>query len=38
MPTPGVGFAAGIERINLLIEDRPIDAKGTDVFFIHTGG
>jgi histidyl-tRNA synthetase len=37
-PTPGVGFAAGIERINLLIEDRPIDAKGTDVFFIHTGG
>lgn len=37
-PTPGVGFAAGMERINLIIEDRDIPEKGIDLFFIHTGG
>ncbi len=37
-PTPGVGFAAGMERINLIIEDKPIPARGIDAFIIHTGG
>ncbi len=37
-PTPGVGFAAGMERINLIIEEKEIPEKGVDVFFIHTGG
>ncbi|HOP63142.1 MAG TPA: histidine--tRNA ligase [Spirochaetota bacterium] len=37
-PTPGVGFAAGMERINLIIEENPIPEKGTDLFMIHTGG
>ena len=37
-PTPGVGFAAGMERINLIIENRPIEERGIDAFVIHTGG
>jgi histidyl-tRNA synthetase len=37
-PTPGVGFAAGMERINLIIEDKEIHGNGVDLFFIHTGG
>ncbi len=37
-PTPGVGFAAGIERINLIIDDKTIPERGIDLFFIHTGG
>lgn len=37
-PTPGVGFAAGMERINLIIEDKALPENGIDLFFIHTGG
>jgi histidyl-tRNA synthetase len=36
-PTPGVGFAAGIERIFLLIENNPINSAGIDAYIIHTG-
>jgi histidyl-tRNA synthetase len=35
--TPAVGFAAGIERLLLLLEDKEISAEGVDVFIIHTG-
>jgi len=37
-PTPGVGFAAGIERMFLLIENREINNTGIDAYIIHTGG
>lgn len=37
-PTPGVGFAAGMERIYLLIEGEEIAPEGVDVFIIHSGG
>jgi len=37
-PTPGVGFAAGIERMFLLIENEKIENPGIDAFIIHTGG
>lgn len=36
--TPGVGFAAGIERMYLLIENNEISADGVDAFIIHSGG
>ena len=35
--TPAVGFAAGIERMFLLIEDMEIAREGIDAFVIHTG-
>jgi histidyl-tRNA synthetase len=37
-PTPGVGFAAGIERMFLLIENSEIFETGLDAYIIHTGG
>lgn len=37
-PTPGVGFAAGIERLFLLTENEKIPDPGIDAFIIHTGG
>ena len=37
-PTPGVGFAAGMERINLLIDDSVISRTGPECFIIHSGG
>ncbi|NLV68058.1 MAG: histidine--tRNA ligase [Spirochaetes bacterium] len=37
-PTPGVGFAAGMERINLLIEDAKIPRSGPECFIMHSGG
>jgi histidyl-tRNA synthetase len=36
--TPAVGFAAGIERLFLLIENEKIENAGIDAFIIHTGG
>jgi len=37
-PTPGVGFAAGIERINLMLQDAEHPVKGPECFTIHSGG
>ncbi len=37
-PTPGVGFAAGIERMFLLIENNKSEETGVDAYVIHTGG
>ncbi len=37
-PTPAVGFAAGIERMELLFEEKDIPGSGIDVFIVHTGG
>jgi histidyl-tRNA synthetase len=37
-PTPGVGFAAGIERMFLLIENNKSEESGVDAYIIHTGG
>ena len=37
-PTPAVGFAAGIERMELLIEEKGVPSEGIDVFITHTGG
>lgn len=37
-PTPGVGFAAGIERINILVQDVAMPGKGPDCFIMHSGG
>lgn len=37
-PTPAVGFAAGVERMELLLADAAIPAAGIDVFLVHTGG
>ncbi|PKL37514.1 MAG: histidine--tRNA ligase [Spirochaetae bacterium HGW-Spirochaetae-1] len=36
--TPAVGFAAGIERMFLLIEEKEILPRGIDAFVIHTSG
>ena len=37
-PTPAVGFAAGIERMYLLMEDQEFSSRPLDVYFVHTGG
>jgi len=37
-PTPAVGFAAGIERMDILIEEKSAPSGGIDVFIAHTGG
>jgi histidyl-tRNA synthetase len=37
-PTPGVGFAAGMERIYLLIENEDVLCDGVDAFVVHSGG
>lgn len=37
-PTPAVGFAAGIERMMLLLEGQEIPAEQLDVFVVHGGG
>jgi histidyl-tRNA synthetase len=37
-PTAAVGFAAGIERMELLIEEKAVPSGGVDVFIAHTGG
>ncbi|MBN2160493.1 MAG: histidine--tRNA ligase [Spirochaetes bacterium] len=37
-PTPAVGFAAGIERMELLVEGAVADEKGPDAYLVHTGG
>lgn len=37
-PTPGVGFAAGIERMFLLTENKKNNEDGIDAYIIHTGG
>ena len=37
-PTPGVGFAAGMERINLLIEETQVPRSGPECFIMHSGG
>lgn len=37
-PTPAVGFAAGIERILLIIEDREVPASRLDAYIVHGGG
>lgn len=36
-PTPAVGFAAGIERILLLLEDQQIEHASLDVYIVHAG-
>jgi histidyl-tRNA synthetase len=36
--TPAVGFAAGIERMELLLEEKEAPSIGIDVFITHTGG
>jgi histidyl-tRNA synthetase len=35
-PTPAIGFAAGVERILLLIENKNIPTKGIDAYIIHS--
>ncbi len=37
-PTPGVGFAAGMERINLLLEETAVPQSGPECFIMHSGG
>ena len=37
-PTPAVGFAAGVERMELLLEGADLPDAGIDVFIAHTGG
>lgn len=37
-PTPGVGFAAGMERINLLLEGAEVPGSGPECFIMHSGG
>ncbi len=37
-PTPAVGFAAGIERIALMLGDVPDPAAPLDAFIMHSGG
>lgn len=34
--TPGIGFAAGVERLLLLTEKTPVKASALDVFVMHT--
>ena len=36
--TPAVGFAAGIERMEILLENKKMAAHGLDVFIVHAGG
>ena len=36
-PTPAVGFAAGIERILLLLDNNKIKQKQLDVFLVYSG-
>ena len=36
-PTPAVGFAAGIERILLMIEETKLQADSPDIFIIYSG-
>lgn len=36
-PTPAVGFAAGIERIFLMLDDEVIPENGIDAYFVHFG-
>ncbi len=35
--TPAVGFAAGIERMFLLIEENPMEKPGIDAYIVHGG-
>lgn len=35
-PTPGIGFAAGIERMLILTEHMPAESPSLDVFVMHT--
>jgi histidyl-tRNA synthetase len=35
-PTPAIGFAAGVERILLLIENKNVSSKGIDAYIIHS--
>lgn len=37
-PTPAVGFAAGIERMVLLLPEAGDDATGIDFYVVHSGG
>ncbi len=36
-PTPGVGFAAGMERLFILLEDKIKKTNSLDVYMVHTG-
>ncbi len=36
--TPAVGFAAGIERMMLLLAGTPDDGAGLDYYIVHAGG
>lgn len=36
-PTPAVGFAAGIERILILLENNEIASPTLDVYLVHSG-
>ncbi len=36
-PTPAVGFAAGIERIMLIIQNERIPRRAVDAYIIHSG-
>jgi histidyl-tRNA synthetase len=36
-PTPAVGFAAGIERILLLLDSNKTNQKPLDVYFVYSG-
>lgn len=37
-PTPAVGFAAGIERMDLLLDGNTAPSAGIDLYIAHTGG
>jgi histidyl-tRNA synthetase len=37
-PTPAVGFAAGIERMEILLEQTKTTPAGPDVYIVHSGG
>lgn len=37
-PTPAVGFAAGVERMMLLLEEEETPQSAIDIYMIHTGG
>ena len=36
-PTPAVGFAAGVERMLLLLEQKDIPRSGLDAYVVHSG-
>ncbi|MBP7583799.1 MAG: histidine--tRNA ligase [Spirochaetes bacterium] len=36
-PTPAVGFAAGIERMILLLEEKELPRAGLDAYIVHSG-